>query len=152
LGSAPTIIPDYTNKKRHLKKFINHRTSGKLITDNLCLFRCLAHNLNDNAKNLEKLTKRYFKLWQKSTDLNTNIKSFKGVLFSDLQQIEDLFETNINIFELTPKNSVLSIRKSNANYGSVMNLNHFDNHLMLITNMNSFAPRYQCRNCEIMFK
>jgi hypothetical protein len=112
----------------------------------------LAHHLNNNDQSLEKITKRYYKLWQNSSNLKTNVKSFKGVLFSDLQQIEDLFETNINIFELTPQNSVLSIRKSNANYGSVMNLNHFDNHLMLIKNMNGFAPRYQCRNCEKMFK
>jgi hypothetical protein len=152
LGSAPTIIPDYINKKKHLKKFITHRKSGKPIKDNLCLFRCLAHHLNNNDQSLEKLTKRYFKLWQNSMHLNTNVKSFKGVLFSDLQQIEDLFETNINIFELTPQNSVLSIWKSKTNYDSVMNLNHFDNHLMVITNMNSFAPRYQCRNCEKMFK
>jgi hypothetical protein len=60
LGSAPSILPDYINKKKHLMKFLNHRTSGKPIKDNLCLFRCLAHHLNDKVKNLEKLTKRYF--------------------------------------------------------------------------------------------
>jgi hypothetical protein len=51
---------------------------------------------------------------------NTNIKSLIGELFSDLQQIEDLFETNIHVFELTPLNSVLSIQKFNTNYDSVI--------------------------------
>ena len=70
---------------------------GKPYEDNLCFFRCLALHTGCHTKNLERETKHYY---QQYREAGLSKKKFHGVKLSELDDLEKLFEVNIQAFVL----------------------------------------------------
>jgi hypothetical protein len=142
----PPQLPEFIEKKKYLKTFIRNASNSKLINDNLCFFRCLAFHNNANSQKLEKQTKKLFNQWNTYANLETTPQEYGGVLLSDLNDLEKCFKVNINVYELTPSNTLLRMHYSLSKFPNTINLNCFDNHFMYITDLNLLAPRFQCKN------
>ena len=67
--------------------------------DNLCFFRCLALHNGCHTKNLERDTKHYY---QQYREAGLSKKKFHGVKISELDELEKLFEVNIQVYSLAP--------------------------------------------------
>ena len=75
---------------------------GKPYEDNLCFFRCLALHNGCHTKNLERDTKHYY---QQYRDAGLSKKKFHGVKLSELDDLEKLYEVNIQVYSLAPTQS-----------------------------------------------
>ena len=73
--------------------------TGKPYEDNLCFFRCLAFHNGCHTKNLERDTKHYYQQYQ---DAGLSKKKFHGVKLSELDQLEKVYEVNIQVYSLAP--------------------------------------------------
>ena len=77
----------------------NNAKTGKPYEDNLCFFRCLALNNDCYTKNLKRDTQYYY---QRYRDAGLSKKKFHGVKISELDELEKLFEVNIQVYSLAP--------------------------------------------------
>ena len=142
------IVPYYIKSKRCIIAF-DKNTKGEFYTDNLCLFRCLAVHQGHSVKQADTIAKRLFIIYQKK--LNSVKKRFDGVHINEIAKVEDIFKTNIDIYEMDEKETVNTVRRSIGKYSQTMNLNKYRNHLSLITSMNRYTKKYSCNHCTKLF-
>ena len=75
---------------------------GKQYQDNLCFFGCLALHNGCHTKNLERDTKHYYQQYREAGLVK---KKFHGVKLSELDELEKLYEVNIQVYSLAPTQS-----------------------------------------------
>nr|XP_022301117.1 uncharacterized protein LOC111109328 [Crassostrea virginica] len=154
LGSA-VHLPFFVTNSRSIVTLEKTR-QGKPYDDNLCLFRCLATHYHLRKK-LQIKTRLYFEKWMAYLKKHDHVVGhdennvFSGVTLDQIPQFEKCFDINVNIFELTEKETALCIYKSRCQFNNSMHLNMYRHHLSYISNLQAYAKKYQCRTCERHF-
>ena len=115
--------------------------------DHLCFFCCLAiakfgetqHNCNLKAK---ELFNQYCKHFQ------VNPQDFNGVELIDFPQLETFYETQLFVMFLKQDGSAETIYLSQASFPTKIDLNVFENHLSLTTDMQGYSHQFICNRCD----
>ena len=95
IGAPTTSLPDFIKENRAIVSLERNSSSKKPYRDNLCFFRCLALHKGHHRMALETAAKSSFRQYTKEC-----ISDFKGVPFSKLNDLEQLFEVNVVVYEL----------------------------------------------------
>ena len=151
LGTSKPL-PGYITKSKSIISFEKNRNTKRRYDDSLCFFRCLAYHMSRSI-HCENLTSDLFAKWLQYVN-NKKLKS-SDVNLHRMPDLENCFETNINVFELAEDKSVTILYKSMEAYTSeiskTMNLNLFEDHLSYIVKFRSYAKKFQCRMCPRLF-
>ena len=136
--------------------------TGKPYEDNLCFFRCLALHNGCHTKNLERDTKHYY---QQYRDAGLSKKKFHGVKLSELDQLEKVYEVNIQVYSLNssteeeddneenrPDIAVTLFHRSHSKYESTLYLNLYENHFSYIKDLARYSKSFCCSRCGKYWK
>ena len=82
--------------------------NGDAYQDQLCFFRALALSKGASIRNLEKPTKELVETWLKFIGQ----KEFHTIGLETLDQLELCFEVNVNVYQMTGKGVVETVRLS----------------------------------------
>ena len=139
--------------------------TGKPYEDNLCFFRCLALHNGCHTKNLERDTKHYY---QQYRDAGLSKKKFHRVKLSELDQLEKVYEVNIQVYSLAPTQthceeheeneehrpdiSASLIRRSHRHYACTLYLNLYENHFSYIKDLARYSKSFCCSRCGKYWK
>ena len=142
----------------------NNAKTGKPYEDNLCFFRCLALNNDCYTKNLKRDTQYYY---QRYRDAGLSKKKFHGVQISELDELEKLFEVNIQVYSLaptqthgededneenTPEIAATLFRCSHRHFSSTLYLNLYENHFSYIKDLARYSKSFCCSRCGKYWK
>ncbi len=167
IGRPSVNLPSYI---KNSKSIISLTHDGhKEIKDNLCMFRCLAlyfrrkQQPKSSYKNLAKGLQRSAKSYKAQLEQATGLCFDKGVCISHIPDIEKTFEVAVNVYDLQPdgmaevkQGTRLKTYMAEVVYPSKfpyppMHLNLFKNHFSYITKFSTYANRYQCQFCQMIF-
>ena len=128
-------LPDFIVNNTGLHAFQKNKKTGKLYSDNLCLFRCLALHTGCTLQNLKSKTKELFLCYCKFAVVDPS--KFRGVTMHDLVQIENCFSLNVNVYALEWKEQAVAkiLQRSRHLFSSTINLNLYENHFSYIKSM-----------------
>ena len=87
-------LPGYIAENHGIAPLDRNHNTGKLYQDNLCFSRCLALHNGFHTKNLERDSKHYY---QKYREAGLAKEKFHGVKLSELDELEKLYEVNIQV-------------------------------------------------------
>ena len=144
-------IPELFFKKKNLVIIKN-------LNDNKCLLWCfIRKHLNPIEKNISKINKKDIEISKELIDEHKI--DFENISIREIDNIEDLLESNIYIFGCNKKfNNKKIIRKSLKNYNKDLDLLLINeiNHYILIKNIDIFIGNNShivksCRNCLNVF-
>lgn len=140
LGCDDLELPEFLKKKRSIRD-----VAGR---GNLCFFRCLAYFKGARGvRKTEEAVERYFSLWIEGGAVG-ECSTFPGITLCDVPSLEETFELNITIFTLREDGCAETVRASTADYENTLYLNQWENHLMLVTNLEGFSRKYPCGKCS----
>ena len=135
----------------------NDKNTGKPYQDNLCFFHCLALHNGCHTKNLERDTKY--------REAGLAKKKFHGVKLSELDDLEKLYEVNIQVYSLTPTQThgeeeedtrpdiaATLIRRSHRHYESTLYLNLYEKHFSYIKDHTRYSKSFCCSRCSKYWK
>jgi hypothetical protein len=112
--------------------------------------RCFAYHQTKYIK-YEGLTKELYNKWIEYTSRH-KFKS-SDVTLDKFPDLEQCFQTNINVYELSKDKIVTILYKSRECFSSqTMKLNLFEDHLSYISNFKAHAKKFQCQFCFKIFK
>ena len=138
--------------------------TGKPYEDNLCFFRCLSLYNGCHTRNLERDTQYYY---QQYRDAGLSKKKFHGVKLSELDDLEKLYEVNIQVYSLaptqshsededneenTPEIAATLLRRSHRHYSSTLYLNLYENHFSYIKDLARYSKSFCCSRCGKYWK
>ena len=89
-------LPDFIINNTGLNALQKNYKNGKLYSDSLCSFRCLAPHTDCTLQNLESKTKELFFCYCKFALVDPS--TFQGITLYDLIQIENCFSLNVNVY------------------------------------------------------
>lgn len=168
-------VPDHVRNCQSLIAFVND-SHGVAFKDNLCFYRSLAFHRNKSHIEITTRALELAKAYLQRPDLR--LCDVAGVSLEELQQLEDKFQVNIEVFSLkqiTPieKNfkitdselhrdgaggegqsdaAAVKVWSSRRKYpGPDMNLNLYKRHFSYITNLSTYTKCWMCRKCEKLF-
>lgn len=155
LGSSVSI-PDFIKDRKCIVSKIISRYSEK--NQNLCLFMSLSYSRH-GIRNFISETHVLFQKWidfafsKKLISHTYTPDDYPGFDLKHIPYFEELFQVNVNIYELNESSSVVTIFKSMSKHTETLNLNHYQAHLFPITHMNAYLDKakFQCRNCNRLF-
>ena len=137
---------------------------GKPYEDNLCFFRCLTLHNGCHTRNLERDTQYYY---QQYRGAGLGKKKFHGVKLSELDDLEKLYEVNIQVYSLaptqshsededneenTPEIAATLLRRSHRHYSSTLYLNLYENHFSYIKDLARYSKSFCCSRCGKYWK
>ena len=128
LGSDVTI-PEFIKEKKCIVSKIISRYSSK--SHNLCLFMCLNY-LRSGLEQLITKSHDLFDQWiefalkEKLISKSISVNEFDGFDMKHIPYFEELFQVNVNIYEMNESDTVITIFKSIAKHQEVIHLNHFE--------------------------
>jgi len=146
------VIPDYVKNNRGLYALVTNKQTGVAYEDKLCLFRCLSLHQDKDVGNCERSTHRNFEKYCQAFSVNPS--SFPGATLFDLCAVEDLFEVNLMVYELSNETgSVVArlIQRSREIYAKTVNLNLYNGHFSYIFDFSKYAHSYACLRCSKMW-
>jgi len=146
------VIPDYVKNNRGLYALVRNRQTGVAYDDNLCLFWCLSLHQDKDVGNCERSTHRNFEKYCQAFSVNPS--SFPGVALFELCAVEDLFQVNFMVYELSHETgSVVArlIQRSREIYAKTVNLNLYNRHFSYIFDFSKYAHSYACLRCSKMW-
>ena len=143
-------LPKHVTECKSLFTLLKHQDK-KPHNDNLCFFRCLAWEQLKSYSGLDILTHQKYRDWLEYKGLETQRK-FSGVQLDDFPELENCFQTNLNVFQLLENRAVTVHYKSMSYFDQTVYLDMQDGHLSYIKNFDSYAKRYQCPTCGRIFK
>ncbi len=150
IGCPKVELPDYIKNNQTIIGMDKHLQLRTPYKDSLCFFRALAiHkgvNYRDSPRELTEAVHYYFDML-----VGGNPTQFDGVTLGDLPDIEKKLEMNINVYKLEEKEgSTVAelVQRSHRAYTEVINLNLFEDHFSLITDMDQYCKSYKCRLCK----
>ena len=150
LGCRDITLPSHIKKSRSILSMDQYR--GNKFNDNLCIFRCLYHARN--RKLVKVGVESLFKEWCEYLGMKKQptLVEFQGVQFNELPKFEDCFKVALNIYEQHEETmAVTTVYISKTSYKEKINLNMFETHLSLITNMKLYAQKFICSKCARHF-
>jgi hypothetical protein len=143
LGSS-VILPDFIKNSKSIVSLQN-------ALHNLCFWYCLARHrypeirLDRLSTKAKDLYKDYYKIKGK--------KNYSGVDIQELDEIEDYFIVNVNIYRFNGKKAIME-RHSKKTYKSTLSLNIYTDldqnlhHFSYIINLDQLT---QCPECHSFF-
>ena len=148
-------LPGYIVDNYGIDALESNAKTGKPYEDNLCFFRCLALHNGCHTKNLERDTQYYY---QQYRDAGLSKKKFHGVKLSELDQLEKVYEVNIQVYSLAPTQthceeheeneenrpdiSASLIRRSHRHYACTLYLNLHENHFSYIKDLARYSKSF----------
>ena len=145
-GTGEVILPDHVKNSKSIRALTHCK--GVAYTDHKCFWRALAIHLNPGVNRFERLANQYMEEFEKYTG-----NSFqKGISLKMLGLAEIYFGININVHTLQENNKADIVRLSKLTSRSTMNLNLCVEHFSLITNLNAYARKYKCGDCDLVVK
>ena len=152
LGS-PISLPPHVMQSKSVLTLLSPYNSNIPYDDNYCLFRSIAlflagEDLYKREKSFYQHTLHHFHKFCEYMKQDFS----NGVGLEYMHDVEKCFNFNINVFSLTTKDVAIPVYKSRSRFPSTLNLNINDNHLSFIKNMQSYCKKYQCINCDMLFK
>jgi G:T-mismatch repair DNA endonuclease (very short patch repair protein) len=148
LGS-PVILPAYIVRNKAIL-CMTKNYNNEYYSDNLCVFRCLSQHKHGSTV----LTTMFYNKWiEHKYNKKLKMKDFDGISLTEIEDFEDYFKINVNIFQLTDKKVAIPVYRSEAKYSDcqTMNLNLFENHLSYIQNLKLYCKKYECDRCYKLF-
>ena len=158
-------LPGYIVDNSGITPLDCNRKTWKPYEDNLCFFRCLAVHNGCHTKNLERDTKVYYEKYREAEICG---KKFHGVKLSELDELEKLYEINIQVYSLaptqshgeddedsedeTPDISATLIRRSHRKYPSTLYLNLYEKHFSYIKDLSRYSKSFCCSRCGKYWK
>ena len=126
--------------------------SGRMYTDNKCLFRCLALHKGRERNDLEPTVEHDFHKWVEHA-LGGDETLFEGVTMDELSLFEQLFQVNIHIFFLNKDLTSQLVRSSPTRHMLHDQLNNlyanlYENHLSYISNPSTYCKKFKCDTCD----
>ena len=140
LIGAKILLPVYIKNKDSIIGFAD-------AENNLCFWFCLEKHLNKNTKRLDRMKKQVKKRFQQYYGNKKLVKSYSGVDMNEIEEIEEFYKLNINIYSILAENSTEMIRHSQKEFKDIMSLNLYQNHFSLITNINNITKNFKCGDC-----
>ena len=152
-------LPGYIAENHGLAPLDRNHNTGKPYEDNLCFFRCLALHNGCHTKNLERDAQYYY---QQYRDAGMGKKRFHDVKLSELDELEKVYEVNIQVYSLaptqdhgeykddeedTPDIAATLLRRSHRKYSSTMYLNLYENHFSYIKDLARYSKSFCCSRC-----
>ena len=147
-------LPKFIKKSKSIISFERNKKTGKIFSDNLCFFRCMAYHVTKKIVCERSKTKMY-KQWVKYA--RDNGMRSHVVTLDRMPDLECCFSVNVNVFCLKQNKTVRPLYKSRETFlkengkPDVMNLNIFENHLSYIKNLNSYCKKFECSLCNRLF-
>ena len=139
-------LPEYIRKCKSLMTLTHHYSPKYIYKDNLCFFRCISLFQGFNSSGLERNTKKL--LLQAESYFKKSFK--KGVLLSDIPNMEILFRVSVNIYSLKENGSADVIYLSRLLFKPIY-LNLYKNHFSYIKRFATFAKKFECKLCDRIF-
>ena len=154
IGNDTIVLPDYIKRRFGLIALDRDGEGHKLYDDNLCFFRALVLH-----KGMDQKPTSIFEaaVKQKFRELTGgNPFTYEGLKLSDLPTLETKLNMNINVFELVKRDSgdIVGrvVQRSFRQYSDTMNLNLYEDHFSLITNLDRYCQSYECPCCHKLWK
>ena len=159
-----SYLPGYIAENHGIAPLDRNHNTGKLYQDNLCFFRCLALHNGCHTKNLERDTKYYY---QQYREAGLAKKKFHGVKLTELDELEKLYEVNIQVYNLAPTQThgeeqeetedkpdiaATLLRRSHRHYESTLYLNLYEKHFSYIKDLARYSKSFQCSRCGKYWK
>ena len=107
------------------------------------MFRALAVQ-REGTKSVEENVKQLFSLLKTSETR----KTFKGVKIENVPVFEEIYNINVNIYELNKNDSVTTIHNSCGLRQETLYLNKHLNHVSLIKEFSTYAKKFCCKLCK----
>ena len=145
IGRPPIKLPAHIKNSMSIVTLLRDG-NNKPIKDNRCFFRCLALHRGNKIVGLEKPAKKL----QREFEARTGLCFDKGVQINHLPDIERIFEVSINVYSLNEDGQADIMYLSKFKFPS-MHLNLYKNHFAYIKNFNTYAKRFQCQMCDLIF-
>ena len=153
IGNTCVVLPDYLKNRHGLIALDKDAKSNSSYNDKLCFFRALVvHRGVDHnpTSKFEAAVKETFK-----DIIAGNPFSFEGVMLDNIPALEIKLEMNINVFELQQEDKLIVgrvVQHSFHKYKDTMNLNVYEDHFSLITNLDRYCQSFECPCCHKLWK
>ena len=152
IGEAVNL-PSYIKSNKGLFALVCDG-DGKKYHDQLCFFRCLARNDDPSSKHIEKATKQYFRKYL--TESKMQEAAFDGIRLSELPWLEDMFQTDIQVYSLDSlrvgdHHPARLVQRRSGKYKKKLLLNLHEQHFSLIHNMSLYSATFVCQTCQKCF-
>ena len=95
-------VPKHVKDAKSIHSLTKHPATKQPYNDNLCFFRCLAYHRTKTKAGLDVLAYFMFQQWVEYSPANIDVKNFLGVNLHDIPDLENCFQTNLNVFQLFP--------------------------------------------------
>ena len=118
LGES-TELPKHVHDSKSIFTFLECKNTNLPYNDNLCFFRCLAFHEIKTTNNLDATTEHKFQQWTEYTPVKHRGK-FPGIRLTDIPDLENCFQININVFQLLANQSVIVHYKSLSNFDGTL--------------------------------
>ena len=144
-------LPHHIVQNRGVRALQKDLFTRRQYRDNLCFSRCLAlHQENNPSKVFKKMTKFLFQ--KHCNHFHVCPSNFKEVVLDELDNLEDLFQINIFMYELQSvessdiQNAVL-LKRSRKLFSENVYLNLCKNHFSLIADFSLYSRLTKCSKC-----
>ena len=157
LGCPIKKLPLHITKSNNLT---NIKKGRAYYQDHLCLIRVVSHALlisrNEKAEgsNLDNLVGR---LYVRLTGGQTPMSAYQGTKMADIDQLEKITDTSINIYSFIEEEDNVEIpnflvcNRKSYNEGLVVNILDYDGHAIFIRDLQGLAHSYLCGTCGLVF-
>ncbi|GFO22440.1 Zinc finger protein 546-like [Plakobranchus ocellatus] len=111
-------MPPYVLQNKAIVPFIIDTNHHQLYDDRLCFFRCMAAHQTGTRRCVEARARALLRQW---TD--TSVDEFDGINLWELDELEDLFKVDIDVFEFKyDPPCLVPHRRSSYKHGDVLHL------------------------------
>ena len=154
VGCEGVQLPDYIKQNNYIIGLDRSAYRNSVYSDALCFFRALAIHCKAPRKPTGSFETKVCAIFEEM--VGGDPKHFEGVHLTDLPTLEQKLQLNINVFELVKDEDkkVMGkiVQRSHHRYDNTMNLNLFENHFSLITNLDRYCESFGCRLCGKQWK
>ena len=149
IGCKGVTLPDYIKQNHHIIGLAQNAYRTSVYSDSLCFYRALVVLWGTPQKPTGPFEVKVSAIFEEL--VGGNPKHFEGAHLTDLPTLEQKLQLNINVFELMKDKDKKVLRKivqhSHRRYPDTMNLNVFENHFSLITDLDHYCQSFRCRQC-----
>ena len=102
IGTGDFFLPDYVLENKGLNALVCETCNSYRppYQDNLCFFWVLARIRGSPLNNLDPHVEVLYNMYQNTLSKKAITRHFSGITIHQLYDIEQLFQININVFEL----------------------------------------------------
>ena len=152
MGCKDSVLPEPLLKNQNMNCLTYEQNTKKPYKDNLCLFRALPLHLHGSERLGEKTSKIFNLLLKKRGEADPS--KFQGVHMTDFQQLEEMLQLNIFLYDLDFVYGELIgelARRSIQEFETSVKLLRYNNHICYVSDINSFFKSFRCCTCDTLF-